>query len=165
MGTDIHCYIEYQKFSGDWYCFGDHINPGRDYEVFGALAGVRDCAEPIIPVRGLPMSLSFSALHDWFLTVVHTVEEVSEHGCVDVKTALTWKNEMPRLQVINNPDGHLHQIEHPDCHTPSWCTTKELKSVLKKVNNVNVEYLAMLAAMESLEKNGCEVRLTFWFDC
>jgi hypothetical protein len=42
MGCDIHAYVESKKpDSKTWWGFGGRINPGRNYRMFGKLAGVR----------------------------------------------------------------------------------------------------------------------------
>lgn len=62
MGCDIHMMIEYVAYGeGDnktWYDFGGRIGPGRDYAMFGVLAGVRSSREPVHPLRGLPETMS-----------------------------------------------------------------------------------------------------------
>lgn len=52
MGCDIHSYIEYKK-NGQWKSESCYI--GRDYALFGLLAGVRGVSiKPIAEERGLP---------------------------------------------------------------------------------------------------------------
>lgn len=41
MGCDIHCYVEFQDYREHWNSFGGRVNPGRDYDTFKKLAGVR----------------------------------------------------------------------------------------------------------------------------
>ena len=56
MGCDIHCYIEYKPAgSDDWSDFGGRINPGRNYDLFAKLAGIRNYDEitPIAKPRGM----------------------------------------------------------------------------------------------------------------
>lgn len=57
MGCDIHLHTEI-KVSGKWEHYG---NPsvGRNYNLFGKMAGVRDrCADPISEPKGLPSDVS-----------------------------------------------------------------------------------------------------------
>lgn len=52
MGCDIHAHVEV-KINGKW----EHYNApyiGRDYELFGNLAGVRRLTTPVVPPRGFP---------------------------------------------------------------------------------------------------------------
>ena len=64
MGCDIHCYIEYKKKNDDhWRSFGGRINPGRNYTLFGVMAGVR-CDGLLYPLRGFPEDAAFQAISD-----------------------------------------------------------------------------------------------------
>ncbi len=71
MGTDIHLYVEhynkeskrwdslslYKKSSEDKF-FPVDIYDGRDYELFGLLAGVRSIIAPFVFSRGVPDDMS-----------------------------------------------------------------------------------------------------------
>lgn len=64
MGCDIHCYIEYKPAgSDDWSDFGGRINPGRNYDLFAKLAGIRnyDEIEPVAKPRGYPKDAAYEA--------------------------------------------------------------------------------------------------------
>jgi len=71
MGCDVHMMIEYDRFGGAdnepraWWSFGGVIGPGRDYDMFGHLAGVRYEENEHIRPRGLPDNLSYDA-KDYF---------------------------------------------------------------------------------------------------
>jgi len=60
MGCDIHMAIQYVWWTTDegtehYQTFGgSHFNPGRDYALFGCLAGVRDEEQEHISPRGQP---------------------------------------------------------------------------------------------------------------
>lgn len=73
MGTDIHTHVEYrEQETGNWkmlYMYTPYrwnpeklniVEPysDRNYELFGALAGVRGWAEPIATPRGIPSDVS-----------------------------------------------------------------------------------------------------------
>lgn len=78
MGCDIHCYIEYRRkpvAAGDeeqeWDSFGGRINPGRNYELFGRLAGVRQSLPSGgVKPRGLPSQVGYAAYSDFWLYIV-----------------------------------------------------------------------------------------------
>jgi len=73
-------------------------------------------------------------------------------------------------------DGKPVWVEHPDWHSHSWMTTKELQKAYKIYEKhaskewdddirVGVEYRAILAAMKEIESCGeYEARVVFWFD-
>lgn len=53
MGCDIHFHVEI-KVDGEWQHYG-HINVGRNYRLFGIMAGVRSHdVDPIVDPKGLP---------------------------------------------------------------------------------------------------------------
>jgi hypothetical protein len=75
MGCDIHVYVEYRRpGQADWAGFGDRVNPGRDYAVFGCLAGVRR-GQPagLVPPRGIPDDLGWSCHGDWYLYITDNI--------------------------------------------------------------------------------------------
>jgi hypothetical protein len=57
MGCDIHMFIEYSPYEGQggrsWRSMGGRYNPGRDYDMFEVMAGVRGDAAVFEP-RGVP---------------------------------------------------------------------------------------------------------------
>jgi hypothetical protein len=70
MGTDIHCFLE-RKTSKGWAVDPGHLRDrdmgdpleiaslaGRNYHLFGIVAGVRSNAKPIKPPRGFPKDAS-----------------------------------------------------------------------------------------------------------
>ena len=72
MGCDIHMYVQYREkdrkgTKHDWWTgFADQINPGRDYSMFGILAGVRNVTGKSFEPKGMPSdeSLSYSVNYD-----------------------------------------------------------------------------------------------------
>jgi hypothetical protein len=164
MGCDIHMFVEYrQRMQGydSWRSWGDRTNPGRNYELFGLLAGVRsDGDEQMVPSRGMPDDASFMATHanQMFITTEGegrcTLEQARHYETLG--------------STIIEQDGKPTWVTHPDWHSHSWCTTTELDACLKRVHKLTgawaMEYHALLAAMQKLEHYGCEVRCVFWFD-
>lgn len=70
MGADIHARI-YQKEFGYWYKKASFKLP-RNYDIFGALAGVRSYIDPVVPPRGLPSFMPEYDLPDeWSHTHTH----------------------------------------------------------------------------------------------
>jgi hypothetical protein len=161
MGCDIHLFIEHKrKDSKYWSSFGGEINPGRDYEIFARLAGVRNRLEeeitPVAPNRGLPEGTSYIIKDENTLWIDDDTPEYEGH-CSSCK-ALSWIE-----QGISKMDGE-HRITHPDWHSHSWCTTDELQKVLMDCEYVDSEWKVVLKASMYFEELGEEVRLVFWFD-
>lgn len=89
MGCDIHMYVERQKKDGSWVRVSNSKAPkhpyydpnadpqhkeyfdrpewdtGRDYTLFGRLAGVRTNVFPIAEPRGVPSDISKGTNKDW----------------------------------------------------------------------------------------------------
>lgn len=65
MGCDIHMHVECKK-QGRWVLHSNDIYDGRDYELFGILAGVRGRCVPISHPKGLPFDVTdeVKRLHD-----------------------------------------------------------------------------------------------------
>lgn len=187
MGCDIHCYIEYQ-FPSDvaeryWRDFGGEFSPGRNYEVFGRLAGVRGNGNAVAP-RGVPDDIGHRARRDYWRPINHGPAEKcrsdqiqAEHAAQHVESGQsTYKGEVtPLLFVVIRPDeleekilmnaehdGKPAYVSEPSAHTPSWLTADEFCVAIGDADDI--EYHAMLAAMRTLETSGAKVRVVFWFD-
>jgi hypothetical protein len=165
MGCDIHMYIQYkEKKSNYWYGFGGRINPGRDYTMFGILAGVRDTNQPkYYDPKGLPdHELSYAANDDLYLYI-------TDNGEGDGETTLERAKQWG-VKIINDSDGKPYRAEHPDWYNHSWLTTAELKkaySWYKKHKGWKpcLEYRVVLSTMNTLENDGKnDVIVVFWFD-
>ncbi len=161
MGCDIHCYIEHKKLGRDsWSPFGGRINPGRNYAAFGMLAGVRSEVVPAVQPRGIPDGLAYEARGDWWLYITSDDEE--SDGCTSLTNAERYIARGSKF--LTNEDGKKTFVEHPDWHTPSWMTPDEWITATSMESEWNLQYRAMAAAMRSLEEDGQEVRVVFWFD-
>lgn len=160
MGCDIHCYVEYYWPGEDhsngkkrWRDFGQRINPGRNYTLFGYLAGVRRDVTPVVPPRGVPRDLAWAASDDYWLWLEGK----------DRARAARWVEQGDSV-YRHNDAGEPQWVSHPDYHTHSWLTPDEFEKALVLAGETTGEYRALLAAMRSLEKDGDKVRLVFWFD-
>lgn len=175
MGCDIHCYIQYKTKDDEdkwWRSFGGELNPGRNYLMFGVLAGVR--------FRGIPGSFSpkgvlpaekqsWKVQDDLYLYITDDGEGENE---TTLESAKTW---FGGREIVNDNDGKPFKVRHPDWHSHSWMTIKEVETAFKvyKKNakkedyysNIPLEYKAILKLMKALEDEGKnEVLLIFWFD-
>lgn len=156
MGCDIHCYIENQQSGSDhWFGFGGRINPGRNYSAFARLAGVRNYEEvkPVAEPRGRVVDGSWDSKGD---DALYITESSGEGNCTP-EDAARWVASGD-AQYTNDQKNF---VTHPDHHSHSWVTPDEWEQATKESG---CEYRAMLAAMRSLENEGCKVRVVFWFD-
>ena len=177
MGCDIHMYVESRKRSDTnlWRSFGSRFNPGRDYELFGYLAGVRGGTALIEP-RGLPDDLAYYSQDDARLYI--SDDDTSEEGVCTLEQAQSWAKYGSKIHLGH--DGKPTWVDHPDWHSHSWLNAEEFQAALDATSIVNYYnddktiayahgncddgYYAMLAAMLSLQLSGNESRVVFWFD-
>lgn len=184
MGADIHMFVEYRnkKWAQEdqqegrkpyWISYGDETNLDRNYTLFGVLAGVRgNYEDSFIPKGKLQRDeMGYVSGSKAYLYIVDKpTEEVHEDGCCSREQAEKWTQYGCR--IIEDK-----WIEHPEWHSHSWMTIEELEEAFNRykvhatqewgepINNVPVEYRALLASMKALEDHGeNEVRVVFWFD-
>ncbi|MCE9566109.1 MAG: hypothetical protein K8U57_29155 [Planctomycetes bacterium] len=141
MGCDIHAAIEYRHPNGFYASFTDGgLLVYRDYELFGALAGVRGDPDkpPLVEPRGLPPEFG---------------TEVS---------SLYFERELV--------EGTWRVTPCPDWHSASWLTATEVRAALahygRRLEECGPEFRAAVAAMDELDRcigQGAS-RLVFWFD-
>jgi hypothetical protein len=167
MGCDIHVYAEYSLLNRAepyWMTVGGRINPGRDYDLFAKLAGVRtdDPAGQMIPTRGLPTPTSLTVKWDNELYV--TTPDGGDEGCCSREDA-----ERYVMQGVSQwmDDKHT-RVSQPDWHSHSWCTPVEFRSVLEAKRpegwGIDPAYFAIAAMLDELLRRDCDARLVFWFD-
>lgn len=66
MGCDIHLHMERSEANdGLWFHFASYDDLGRDYDAFGAMAGVRHPDKVIYSPRGLPDDVSWGTRNAW----------------------------------------------------------------------------------------------------
>jgi hypothetical protein len=175
MGCDIHCYIQYKKKTDDdkwWWTFGGKINPGRNYAMFGVLAGVRyrDIHGSFSPKGILPTEKqSWKVRDDLYLYITEDGKGENE---TTLENAQRW---FGGREILLDQDGKPWMVRHPDWHSHSWMTIEELQEAYKSYkkyakkegynNGVPLEYKVILKMMKALENEGeNEVLLVFWFD-
>lgn len=129
MGCDIHCYIEYKRKDYDsWSDFGGRINPGRNYWMFGFMAGVRSDFPHITP-RGWPEDSAYYSFKDntiyisedqeeptkesygeWYYSRSHADDQVSKGYCKFVER-----------------NGNKHWVTNSNYHSHSWLRPDEFE--------------------------------------
>lgn len=168
MGCDIHAYIEYREKPtkenvgyNPWRPFGSRTNLGRNYQMFGRMAGVRREGIAVVQPRGYPDDMGYEAEHDATLYVDDKSSE--ESGFCSTARAEGWV----KSGSSERWKGTTTRISNPDWHTPSWLTGDEFKKAIEEYQSggeKDVSYLAALAAMKMFEAEGYESRIVFWFD-
>lgn len=181
MGCDIHVFIEYttsNPLESSWSCFGEEINPGRDYLMFSTLAdGVRGSNKDSMPIKGLPnyKTLSYEAKDHFFNYVVDSEDQIFDDNCITMEKALRYHSLNPH-KLIYNDKKELLWAYNPDLHSHSWLTLDEYRKALNTYiilakdmwgedeSDIGIEWGAILNVMEYFEKKGAFVRLVFCFD-
>lgn len=153
MGCDIHAYIEHaadDRRIGDgslwWQDFGGRINPGRDYDLFGHLAGVRcNGVTPVAPVRGYPEDAALAADEDNFVRIHYGEEDLAEEGECTPETATKWHNSYGAPYKPHEEGTPPKFIQSPDWHTHSWVTPDEFELAIQRAET---DHRVELAAMK-----------------
>ena len=147
MGCDIHCYMEYKpKGSDSWRGFGGRVNPGRNYWMFGTMAGVRADHLPHVEPRGVPADMASDASGDYWIFIT---EEGGE-GYTTPERAASWCNGSWDRSVLKHPEKPLlnNFVSGPDAHTHSWLTPDEFElalAVYLKESGFNIGQLRLTA--------------------
>lgn len=162
MGCDIHPFVEYRrKGSEHWQGMGGEMSPGRNYRVFGALAGVRSDLPALVEPRGIPDDLSFWTADSYWLGITDKGDEIE--GMCTPDQAEEWVEYGARYRV-HEADGRKW-VSTPDAHTETWLTGEEWRAAVASVDQEwTPAYKAIGAMLKSFEDDGCETRVVFWFD-
>lgn len=132
MGCDIHCYVEYRNQKNPdrgWYDFGGRINPGRNYWMFGAMAGVRTDHIPHIEPRGFPEDSGYAAFGDNTIYVVDDQKEPTSHDYDSYTYSRAHADDHAQkgyCQYIER-NGKKNWVTNSDHHTHSWLTSSEFE--------------------------------------
>lgn len=160
MGCDIHVYPERRKDGQRWKSVTGRINPGRDYDLFGKIAGLRNDGEPpMFEVRGLPDDLGYWAESDSKLYIT----DVGGDEYASKEQAAEWV----ACGASKYTDERQAFVTHPDWHSHTWLTVPEMRRAIEAPSSWGeraVEYYGLIAMMEEVERRGYEARFVIWFD-
>lgn len=130
MGCDIHCYIEYKKQGDDrWRDFGGRINPGRNYWMFGAMAGVRTDHIPHLVPRGWPEDCAYAAFDDNTIYVDENLKESFKHEGESTHYSQSHAEEYVAKGYCKwiERNGLKKWVTNSDWHSHSWLTANEFE--------------------------------------
>lgn len=170
MGCDIHVFVEYKRQDGDrWSPFGGEVNPGRDYGLFGYLAGVRyTTVTPVAADRGMPADAAYRSQDNDRLYVLDDGAKKTDDREIHRETAETWVRSGLSCWL----DDSNRWVSDPDNHSHSWCTAKELVAALdaliadpaRKGEPAEPPWHVLVDLLEAFEARGMQSRIVFWFD-
>lgn len=142
MGCDIHAYIEHysKKDLVAGKCFVDsyssRVNFGRDYLLFGLIAGVRSMEAPVVDAKGLPTNppMSWECSNEYYLRIVSDEEyETSKRDLLGQR--LISKSKLEQISTYYGGKTQVNgqnMIPDPDYHTVTWLTLDELLMIRKR---------------------------------
>lgn len=162
MGCDIHAFIEtfskQENAKNDMCyvdCFSGEVSFGRDYVLFGMLAGVRHSIPPVFRPRGIPNNpcLSDIAANRYFMKVLdsstpnNSLLNVTGSNCISREGAEVYVSE----GTTTYTDDSNSSIIDPSWHTPTWLTLDELLEVRKVYLIEIVQYYSKLSGKKIKE--------------
>jgi len=151
----------------------------RVYGMFARLADVRNYRKvPSLPKRGFPNDVCNNTLYAYCISVMPDKDYESDEDYYSEhrRTKSSYADEWIRdgCSVVMGTDYMGNRlISDPDWHTPSWCTTEEMKQCIQDCfyteeegwHGDYIEWFGLLGAMEGYEREGLyECRAVFWFD-
>ena len=171
MGCDIHMYVEY-RFDGKWVC-GDYFekNPyyngvdsdeskynvvniynGRNYELFGVLAGVRNYDVPCISEpRGLPNDCNdfIKKEYESWIGDAHSCSWLTLQELIDFHESVRPTYSYPRA-------------------TGNYILENLIDRLKERADSLNVIYDFLWTGNERSRKEAYDkskgIRIVFWFD-
>ena len=156
MGCDIHAHIEFfskseYKSSGKCYvhCFSSELCFGRDYILFGLIAGVRHSVPPIIKPRGIPTApeMSYVVSDSYYLSVVDDNATRVYVNSVRSSQAQTWVSDSYSCYT---DDSKMH-ITNPDFHSATHLTLDELLIIRKMYLLENIQFYSNISNIKKSE--------------
>lgn len=139
MGADIHAYPELIRYDEEnpskidyVESLGDFWGLGRNYTLFGVMAGVRDTmVRRVSDPKGLPSPIGWNAEDGNSLWVIADKVYVEKEKSVSLSKAQKWIDSGISQIVDRDKTGQIKRITHPDWHSASWYDLEELFLVRK----------------------------------
>jgi hypothetical protein len=156
MGCDIHAHIEFfskteHKTTSNCFvrCFSGELSFGRDYILFGLMAGVRHSVPPIIKPKGIPTTptLSYEVTDAYYLNVISDEAPRAPTNSIRESLAKEYVSEAYSIYV----DDSKLRITNPNFHTPTWLTLDELLIIRKMYLLETVEFWANISKQKKID--------------
>jgi hypothetical protein len=173
MGSDIHLFIEY-VVPARAFSWANEIFIGRDYPLFGKLAGIRSAEVPLVAPRGLPFDVSYDVFANYYSLVVEKHSAWNFRGMnfvtEDEAASLLKRGVSHRPPAgikTTEVTSELEYVSNPDWHSPSWLWCEEvLSAVSNDIITANAEFHVVVDTLQSIEHHmtNARSRIVFWFD-
>ena len=186
MGCDIHFNVEKQDASGKWRsATPKNLYIGRNYLLFGYLAGVRSNVDPKFPPRGFPTDASakVQANYKKWAGDAHTasyltLEELIEISKLEINYPVylhpgdykKYKNGESSISFYTEKYKSTVEVsnEEMERRINLLCFDDE-SDIVTVVNNLTIiellpNFSKVVSSMKKLSANYNKVRSVFWFD-
>jgi hypothetical protein len=195
MGCDIHMYTEKKDHKGVWRCTDfyevnqyynedekDEWEPefnhfdfyrGRNYELFGVLAGVRSEAVKFIPPKGVPLDASKECQADFkrwdsdahtpsWLTLGEIKQLQKDIGNTVKRSGMISQTQMDELKNGKKPDTWCGWTSNDSYVHAEWEDEyNPLDGFIEQLNT----FLSMKFWKHEIDAmNDSDFRVVFWFD-
>lgn len=189
MGCDITVFLEMDKggeaaFSSPFITSigsGEFLPLERNYDLFAALAGVRNDGSMInqVPPRGIPQNISWEHIPGFFIPIKEAINHLpaqlwhawNQEEYYSRKEAERYikSGSVTYNQPLMNQQLKAGQlITQLDAHSFSWLLLSEIKAAIN-INKLVIEdlnFLIMLGIMEQVEQliGPGRTRMLFYFN-
>ena len=181
MGCDIHIHCEYKKndtwYNCDNFVWNDDtkvyefedIYWGRNYDLFGILAGVRSREFPIIDIpRGLPNNISaktkeFAEMWEGY---------AHSHSYITMKELIKWKDKQTRKwkrlkknhKIVKKSDNYYGDYIIDDNDGVVFKEEHHMLDYLIQLLKVKMGNYIYCFEEDDYYDKGDDFRIVFWFD-
>lgn len=190
MGCDIHLYVEKKK-KGKWVMaqglvededgvlnvpYPDRRYTGRNYELFGFLAGVRCSNNQFFEAKGFPNNASkeLKDIYEAWDVDAHTpsfltLAELKEVGWEDMKvkvSGLKQKDELKKLYDTLKTDNPDYNLLYPYCQGTTYQDYERFEVGIPISFEFKEFYREVVDEIAGYDWdcNTEEIRIVFWFD-
>ena len=182
MGCDIHIHCEYRDDDGIWHNCDNHIWDedneefvvediywGRNYDLFGILAGVRSREYPMIsPPRGIPHDISAKTKEfaDMWRGDAHSYSYVTMKELIKWKKVQTrkWKKLKKNESLIRGHDDCYGDYIVNENDEPIFKKDHHMLDYLIKLLKIKMDKYFFCFDSEDFYDKGDNFRIVFWFD-
>lgn len=170
MGCDIHMHVEYKIGKGKWTAHDKHVvedggfvrsvsATGRNYDLFGLLAGVRRNSYSDVEPKGLPKDVSAIILQasDLWDGSGHSHSYMLLEEFEDCINRYNATNEEYKIQPTDRTDMFYDYGIDYETRPPSFSTI--ISACNKQAEELKADYILL-----GEEEPDVKHRIVFWFD-
>jgi len=173
MGCDIHMYVEYKVDDGEWKAHEQHIEEvedeyksvrsvtatGRNYDLFGLLAGVRTYSDGRVKPKGLPKNISpmIKRASEYWGGDGHSHSHMTLEQFEKVLEDYNRREKDYKIKPTKRTDMfYSHDMKYEE-HPPSFSTV--VSGCKRHAEELKADFILL-----GQEPPKIKHRLIFWFD-